>query len=90
MTYEQAIDEFKQRLEIAKDWDGADLEYCEALKLGIKAMEKLSVGKEVTEVQTSKYGFQYACPVCRSLLLTSYFNEHCKYCGQKLKWSDEE
>jgi hypothetical protein len=90
MTYEQAIDEFKQRLEVAKDWDGADLKYCEALKLGIRAMEKLSVGKEVTEVQTSKCGLQYACPECRSLLITCHFADYCKYCGQKLKWGDEE
>jgi hypothetical protein len=56
MTYEQAIDEFKQRLEVAKDWDCKDLDYCEALKLGIMAMEKLSVGKEVPIIKTASFG----------------------------------
>jgi hypothetical protein len=90
MTYEQAIDEFKQRLEVAKGWDGADLDYCEALKLGIKAMKKLSVGKEVHIIKTARLGKHYVCPECKSLLVTCLFADHCKYCGQKLKWGDEE
>jgi hypothetical protein len=92
MTYEQAIDEFEKALEFCKKVhdEDLDLDYCEALKLGIKAMEKIGVGKEIITIQTTKFGEQCACPVCRSLLLTSYYSDHCKYCGQKLKWGDEE
>ena len=98
MTENEAIEEFKQRLElIEKCYRGEVEDYKQALEIGVKALEK-QIPKKPIEYE-DKF---YACPICRNVLLhkwEKYNTElmdksnglpYCLCCGQKLDWSDEE
>jgi predicted SprT family Zn-dependent metalloprotease len=93
---EQAISEFKQRLELKDNYGDKVPEYFKALELGIKALEKQVPYKP--KVYEDKY---YACK-CYNILLErrkiypkvlmpkENGLPYCLACGQKLDWSEEE
>ena len=76
----------------------------EAHKLAIKALEEVQQYREIgtveecraaVEKQTAKkpnyddyHRAGYRCPDCNNVNPWGY--KHCKHCGQKLDWSDEE
>ena len=54
-----------------------------------------AVGKQVAQKPKGEYDSvpHFRCPCCNStvvLYCDSAKHPHCKYCGQKLDWSDEE
>ena len=102
MTENEAIEEFKQRLElIEKCYRGEVEDYKQALEIGVKALEK-QIPKKVeirkatnddTESELRDFitvkGRICRCPSCRCCIHISEL-KYCWECGQKLDWSDEE
>ena len=89
MTENEAIEEFKQRLElIEKCYRGEVEDYKQALELGVKALEKQIVKKPITHSNTNIAD----CPCCGATVrgIKNPFGDWCSNCGQKLDWSDEE
>ena len=97
MTENEAIEEFKQRLElIEKCYRGENEDYKQALELGVKALEK-QIPKKPTPIDYEKYmdtvknalflKGAYWCPNCNHVVKCGTY---CSDCGQKLDWSDEE
>lgn len=95
MTENEAIEEFKQRLElIEKCYRGEVEDYKQALELGVKALEKqiakkpiinhINTNEDVTEIE-------YTCSACgTNYVELTPCEEFCPYCGNKIDWSDEE
>ena len=95
MTENEAIEEFKQRLElIEKCYRGEVEDYKQALEIGVKALEKqiakkpiinhINTNEDVTEIE-------YTCSVCgTNFVELTPCKEWCPYCGNKIDWSDEE
>ena len=97
MTENEAIEEFKQRLElIEKCYRGEVEDYKQALELGVKALEK-QIAKKPTPIDYEKYmdtvknalflKGSYWCPNCNHVVKCGTY---CSDCCQKLDWSDEE
>lgn len=97
MTESEAIEEFKERLElIEKCYRGEVEDYKQALELGVKALEK-QIPKKPTPIDYEKYmdtvknalflKGSYWCPNCNHVVKCGTY---CSDCGQKLDWSDEE
>ena len=97
MTENEAIEEFKERLElIEKCYRGEVEDYKQALELGVKALEK-QIPKKPTPIDYEKYmdtvknalflKGSYWCPNCNHVVKCGTY---CSDCGQKLDWSDEE
>ena len=95
MTENEAIEEFKERLElIEKCYRGENEDYKQALELGVKALEKQIPKKPIVEYKnTNDYitEIEWKCPICR----TNYIElvpcgEWCNNCGNRIDWSDEE
>ena len=92
MTENEAIEEFKQRLElIEKCYRGEVEDYKQALELGVKALEKqmpkkpiinhINTNEDVTEIE-------YTCSVCgTNFVELTPCEEWCSYCGNKIDWS---
>ena len=94
MTENEAIEEFKERLElIEKCYSGEVEDYKQALELGVKALEK-QIPKKVNLRHIRKYdGYDDGeCPNCgMSVSRECDGNDvFCTDCGQKLDWSDEK
>lgn len=68
----------------------------EAFNLAIKALEKqipMKVLKEWDYAKGDITRYRYHCSSCESLIAYNKFNskeKYCKYCGQKLDWTDKE
>ena len=89
MTESEAIEEFKQRLElIEKCYRGEVEDYKQALEIGVKALEKQIPRKPITHSNTNIAD----CPCCGATVrgIKNPFGDWCSNCGQKLDWSDEE
>ena len=97
MTENEAIEEFKQRLElIEKCYRGEVEDYKQALEIGVKALEK-QIPRKPTPIDYEKYmdtvknalflKGSYWCPNCNHVVKCGTY---CSDCGQKLDWSDEE
>ena len=97
MTESEAIEEFKQRLELIEKCYRGEVEDCkQALELGVKALEK-QIPKKPTPIDYEKYmdtvknalflKGSYWCPNCNHVVKCGTY---CSDCGQKLDWSDEE
>ena len=97
MTENEAIEEFKQRLElIEKCYRGENETHKPALEIGVKALEK-QIPKKPTPIDYEKYmdtvknalflKGSYWCPNCNHVVKCGTY---CSDCGQKLDWSDEE
>ena len=89
MTENEAIEEFKQRLElIEKCYRGEVEDYKQALELGVKALEKQIPKNPITHSNTNRAD----CPCCGATVrgIKNPFGDWCSNCGQKLDWSDEE
>ena len=97
MTENEAIEEFKERLElIEKCYRGEVEDYKQALELGVKTLEK-QIPKKPTPIDYEKYmdtvknalflKGSYWCPNCNHVVKCGTY---CSDCGQKLDWSDEE
>ena len=95
MTENEAIEEFKQRLElIEKCYRGENEDYKQALEIGVKALKKQIPKKPIVEYKnTNDYitEIEWKCPICR----TNYIElvpcgEWCNNCGNRIDWSDEE
>ena len=97
MTESEAIEEFKERLElIEKCYRGEVEDYKQALELGVNALEK-QIPKKPTPIDYEKYmdtvknalflKGSYWCPNCNHVVKCGTY---CSDCGQKLDWSDEE
>ena len=57
----------------------------EAIDVAIKALEKQIAKKPIYD---NYHRAGYRCPNCNNTNPWGY--EHCRYCGQKLDWSEEE
>lgn len=81
------------------------LERKEALHMGIQSMReaeqyralgtveelKEAMEKQVAKKVISWQGKKYLCPFChRAIKRTEALDVHCKYCGQALKWEEED
>ena len=97
MTENEAIEEFKQRLElIEKCYRGEVEDYKQALELGVNALEKQIPKKPI--IKQSKYCNAYHCPVCNGYIRSTNTrievileeNIFCGVCGQKLNWESDE
>ena len=95
MTENEAIEEFKERLElIEKCYRGEVEDYKQALEIGVKALKKQIPKKPIVEYKnTNDYitEIEWKCPICR----TNYIElvpcgEWCNNCGNRIDWSDEE
>lgn len=91
MTENEAIEEFKERLElIEKCYRGKVEDYKQALELGVKALEKQIPKKPIkSENQVVRYVNTYYCPTCELGITGTNIAKWCYNCGQKLDWSDE-
>ena len=91
MTDNEAIEEFKERLElIEKCYRGEVEDYKQALELGVKALEKQIAKKPIkSENQVVRYVNTYYCPTCELGITGTNIAKCCYNCGQKLDWSDE-
>ena len=91
MTENEAIEEFKERLElIEKCYRGEVEDYKQALELGVKALEKQIPKKPIkSENQVVRYVNTYYCPTCELGITGTNIAKWCYNCGQKLDWSDE-
>ena len=104
MTENEAIEEFKERLElIEKCYRGEVEDYKQALELGVKALEK-QIPKKPNKTIDSSWGVKkeaHVCPVCDYYLTEVHFiapqkiesnkkTTYCETCGQAIDWSDEE
>ena len=86
MTESEAIEEFKERLElIEKCYRGEVEDYKQALELGVKALEKQIPKKPYKDNENGVYEKDY-CPTCHRSLFPN--DHHCE-CGQKIDWSDD-
>ena len=94
MNENEAIEEFKQRLElIEKCYRGEVEDYKQALEIGVKALEK-QIPKKPTPIDYEKYmdtvknalflKGAYWCPNCKHVVKCGTY---CSDCGQKLDWS---
>ena len=91
MTENEAIEEFKQRLElIEKCYRGEVEDYKQALELGVKALEK-QMPKKPIKIRGSYFGKGKGgdCPNCKAGV-NSIEYKYCRICGQALDWSDTE
>ena len=95
MTENEAIEEFKQRLElIEKCYRGEVEDYKQALELGVNALEK-QIPKKPTPIDYEKYmdtvknalflKGAYWCPNCNHVVKCGTY---CSDCGQKLDWNE--
>ena len=104
MTEQEAITVFEEILAI--DYRDTIPKYYEAMELAVKDMKEVkkyrTIGtleecREAVEKQTDEkptavlgtfFGKEYECKNCGSDVC--YGDEYCRWCGQKLDWSDEE
>ena len=97
MTEQQAIKRIKDEI----GWESSELNR-EAFEMGIKALEKQIPKKpRFVDVRYRHHGRLiadgcsldrcYECPSCNSHIFHVFESEvHCKYCGQKLDWGNED
>ena len=96
MTENEAIEEFKQRLElIEKCYRGEVEDYKQALEIGVKALEKQIPKKprnERSSVPLSRTSVRfvdwYKCGKCNFDLSKQFVC--CPYCQSVIDWSDED
>ena len=89
MNENEAIEEFKQRLElIEKCYRGEVEDYKQALELGVKALEKQIAKKPITHSNTNRAVCSYCGATVRGI--KNPFGDWCSNCGQKLDWSEAE
>lgn len=85
MTVQQAIEEFKKRLEI-HDYEKQIPEYCEAMRMAINALENqiAIIPDKVVNVFGEK---EYTCKECGNEIERSILYDYCPSCGRKIDWS---
>ena len=86
MTEQEAIANLKS---IQKEYEKKKFGV-EALKLGIKALEK-QIAKKPTDIDEDSNTFK--CPSCGHTLIAlddMTIHKHCLICGQKLDWGNED
>lgn len=89
MTAEEAIKEFKERIELGKKEYLKDIpEYIEALEMAIEALEK-QIAKKPESKQRFADLWLGLCPSCLANGVNSEMN-YCDKCGQAVDWSEEE
>lgn len=93
MTESEAIEEFKERIElIEKCYSGEVENYKKALELGTQALEKQIPKKPIECFNGNEWICE--CPVCKGITDTPNEVEieciqYCGWCSQKLDWSEE-
>ena len=93
MTYEEAIKTIK--LAVAEvEWN-YPMDYAIAFETAISALEKQIPKKPTYEEIGNVYGaLKRTCAKCGDVCLISEnakpFEHYCRYCGQKIDWSDSE
>lgn len=87
MTTSEAIDVLEMFL--AFSFEDADVkQMCDsAVQTAISALQRMSPKRPLWEQNHRKLGYVFVCPHCRRMSNT--FSLHCKYCGQKIEWSEE-
>ena len=94
MTENEAIEEFKQRLELIEQCYRGEVEdYKQALEIGVKALENQIPKKPIMKANFDDMEEEYlCCPTCGEILTDRIpldnkdFYFHCLNCGQKLNW----
>lgn len=96
MTSEQAIKILKMS-EQARYKDGVDdRDVADAINYAASAMSRLDAKKPTHEATLYK---SLTCPRCKNVIdsFTTMFGQkvrvmepHCKFCGQKIDWSEED
>lgn len=77
MTENEAIKEFKERIKLIEKCYRGEVDYKEALEVGVQALEK-QIPKKVKRFKKASI---YFCPVCRTIYQHSLY---CSGCGQRL------
>ena len=93
MTENEAIEEFKERLElIEKCYRGEVEDYKQALELGVKALEKQIPKKSMISYDERVKENWCSCGVCAFGLgwKRTIHYKYCPDCGQRLNWGCEE
>ena len=71
---------------IVEGFLGDDETINEAIDMATESMEK-----QVAKKPILWQGKKHLCPNChRDVVQTEALDVHCKYCGQALKWSEED
>lgn len=94
MTENEAIEEFKERLElIEKCYRGEVEDYKQALELGVKALEK-QIPKKPMMVYDDKVDSNWcSCPICANGIgwkIHARKIKFCWECGHRLDFGDDE
>ena len=84
---QELIDELQEYLDIEELDTGNICLYPEEVQMCINALEK-QVPKKVAYF---KFGVDaYECPNCEDISLKISAGQYCRYCGQKIDWSEVE
>lgn len=89
MNYQEAI---KILMDIQNIWDDGEEHKYDAVKLGIKALEKRRPKKTISQQWNGINGVPYQnCPACGGLLwgggTFDKKEKHCSNCGQRIDWN---
>lgn len=94
MTENEAIEEFKERLElIEKCYRGKVEDYKQALELGVKALEKQIPKKPIMAYDDKIDSNWVSCPICANGIgwkIRARKIKFCWECGHRLDFGDDE
>lgn len=100
MTYEKALNRFKQKYELIKDyydphWEGSEYrehrEWVEQIETAISAIEK-----QIPQAAEHEDGAWSICPNCGGSICndtehaTNKEVSYCEHCGQAIDWENSE